>query len=90
MKLAVTFSFYASPRCLFHNERLEELASRVTPAERRAFPVDPAIIEWERYMGPVHLAGLNRYALKDRKVVALKEAKPVRVPVMVSPSASSG
>jgi hypothetical protein len=69
MKLAVTFSFYASPKCIFHNEGLIDLSSRVLPEDQRMFPVDARLIEWERYMGPIHLSGLNRYALKDRKAV---------------------
>jgi hypothetical protein len=69
MKLAVTFSFYASPKCIFHNEGLIDLSSRVLPEDKRMFPVDARLIEWERYMGPIHLSGLNRYALKDRKTV---------------------
>ncbi len=72
MKLAITFSFYASPRCIFHNEGLMDLVSRFLPADQKMFPVDARLIEWERYMGPIHLAGLNRYALKDRKSVRLE------------------
>jgi alcohol-forming fatty acyl-CoA reductase len=84
MKLAVTFSFYASLRCLFHNNKLMDLVSRMTPADRSAFPVDARIIEWERYMGPIHLSGLNRYALKDRKIVKNQAEEKIRVPGIVS------
>ncbi|MGA2553253.1 MAG: acyl-CoA reductase C-terminal domain-containing protein, partial [Smithella sp.] len=69
MKLAVTFSFYASPKCIFHNEGLIDLSLRVLPEDQKMFPVDARLIDWERYMGPIHLSGLNRYALKDRKAV---------------------
>jgi len=69
MKLSVTFSFYGAPRYCFHNTKLMDLASRVTDEDRRLFPVDGRMIQWERYMGPIHLAGLNRYALKDRSAV---------------------
>jgi len=37
MKLAVTFSFYASPNYIFHNNKLMDLSSRMTPADRSAF-----------------------------------------------------
>ena len=84
MKLAITFSFYASPKCLFHNNKLVDLASRMTPADRSAFPVDAGIIEWERYMGPIHLSGLNRYALKDRKTVRNQAAENISVPNVVN------
>lgn len=80
MKLAVTFSFYASPRCVFHNSKLMQLASRISAADRKAFPVDAGKIAWERYMGPIHLSGLNRYALKDRKIALDHAAENSRVP----------
>lgn len=91
MKLAVTFSFYAAPRCRFHNTKLMDLASRVNDIDRRLFPVDAQIINWERYMGPIHLSGLNQYALKDRRMLkdAVREDAKVtdraRVKVKVSP-----
>lgn len=84
MKLAITFSFYASPKCLFHNNKLVDLASRMTLADRSAFPVDAGIIEWERYMGPIHLSGLNRYALKDRKTARNQAAETISVPSVVN------
>jgi nucleoside-diphosphate-sugar epimerase len=90
MKLAVTFSFYASPKCLFHNNKLMDLASRMTPADRSTFPVDAGIIEWERYMGPIHLSGLNRYALKDRKIVKNQAEENIRVPIVVNIPVAGG
>ena len=90
MKLAVTFSFYASPRYIFHNNKLMDLASRMTPADRSAFPVDAEIIEWERYMGPIHLSGLNRYALKDRKIVRSQAEENIRVPRVVNIPVADG
>jgi len=90
MKLAVTFSFYASPRYLFHNNKLMDLVSRMTPADRSAFPVDAGIIKWERYMGPIHLSGLNRYALKDRKIVKSQAEENIRVPSVVNIPVASG
>ncbi len=80
MKLAITFSFYASPRYVFHNENLMDLTSRVSPADSSAFPVDARTIEWERYMGPIHLSGLNRYALKARKTAIQQAEDAIRVP----------
>ena len=90
MKLAITFSFYASPRYIFHNNKLMDLVSRMTPADRSAFPVDARIIEWERYMGPIHLSGLNRYALKDRKTVQSQAEENIRVPRVVNIPIASG
>ena len=53
-------------------------------ADRSAFPVDARIIEWERYMGPIHLSGWNRYALKDRKIAQNQAEENIRVPKVVN------
>jgi hypothetical protein len=67
-----------------------DLASRMTPADRSTFPVDAGIIEWERYMGPIHLSGLNRYALKDRKIVKNQAEENIRVPIVVNIPVAGG
>jgi fatty acyl-CoA reductase len=36
-------------------------------ADRSMFAIDPKRINWSKYMGNIHLAGLNRYALKDKR-----------------------
>jgi hypothetical protein len=59
-------------------------------ADRSAFPVDARIIEWERYMGPIHLSGLNRYALKDRKTAQSQAEENIRVPSIVNIPIASG
>jgi hypothetical protein len=64
--LAITFSFYAQPRCRFHNTALQALAGRFGAEERSLFPVDPRLIDWEDYLCRIHMAGLNRYALKRK------------------------
>jgi fatty acyl-CoA reductase len=77
--LAITFSFYAQPRYRFHNERLLALAGRFGDIERALYPVDAGLIDWEDYLCRVHMAGLNRYALKRkeaRAAQALEQAAP--------------
>jgi hypothetical protein len=37
--------------------------------------VDARQIDWAVYLRKIHLAGLNRYALKERKVYSLRSAK---------------
>lgn len=64
--LALTFSFYTAPRYRFHNTQLLALAQRFSAAERQSFPVDARLIDWEDYLCRVHMAGLNRYALRAR------------------------
>jgi nucleoside-diphosphate-sugar epimerase len=68
--LAITFSFYAQPRYRFHNGRLLALAGRFGLRERELYPVDAALIDWEDYLCRVHMAGLNRYALKRKEARA--------------------
>ncbi len=68
--LAITFSFYAQPRYRFHNHGLLALARRFSAAEQARYPVDPRLIDWEDYLCRVHMAGLNRYALKRKEARA--------------------
>jgi nucleoside-diphosphate-sugar epimerase len=68
--LAITFSFYAQPRYRFHNDQLLALASRFGQAEQALYPVDARLIDWEDYLCKVHMAGLNRYALKRKEARA--------------------
>jgi len=72
--LAITFSFYAQPRYRFHNDGLLALAGRFDAASRALYPVDARAIDWEDYLCRVHMAGLNRYALKRKEARA---AQPV-------------
>lgn len=84
--LSVVFSFYTSPRYCFHSEKLVGLASRMSESDRERFPVDAQIIDWQEYVCKIHVPGLNKYALRDRRkihvpgmgVYALKDRrKPV-------------
>jgi nucleoside-diphosphate-sugar epimerase len=67
--LALTFAFYAHPRYRFHNAGLLALAARCGEETRRLYPVDARLIDWEDYLCRVHMAGLNRYALRRRDAV---------------------
>ncbi|RJF99863.1 dehydrogenase [Noviherbaspirillum saxi] len=80
--LALTFSFYTQPRYRFHNRKLLALAQRFGVEGDVLFPVDPATIGWEDYLCRVHMAGLNRYALRRTKTAvttppAVVEETPV-------------
>ncbi|MFE8072394.1 fatty acyl-CoA reductase [Marinobacteraceae bacterium S3BR75-40.1] len=78
LKLATVFAFYTQPNYIFHNERLLDLAERMGEADKALFPVDSRLIDWKHYLGNVHLAGLNKYALKERKLYRLKSKKDKR------------
>jgi alcohol-forming fatty acyl-CoA reductase len=72
--LALTFSFYTRPRYRFQNSGLMALANRFSETDRRLFPVDACLIQWEDYLCRVHMAGLNRYALRRRSANATNAA----------------
>ncbi|MCX7219536.1 MAG: hypothetical protein NTY70_11565, partial [Burkholderiales bacterium] len=73
--LAVVFSFYTSPNYIFQNDKLRELEQRMGKADRSMFAISPERINWSEYMGNIHLAGLNRYALKDKRRDKSSDAK---------------
>ncbi|GAA3954182.1 fatty acyl-CoA reductase [Allohahella marinimesophila] len=74
VRLAVVFAFYTTQRYTFDNSELLSLAARLSAADRAAFPVSTADIDWTHYLGHIHLSGLNDYALKPR-------SKKVKTPV---------
>jgi len=73
--LATIFGFYTAPDYIFRNDDLLALASRMGELDKVLFPVDARQIDWAVYLRKIHLAGLNRYALKERKVYSLRSAK---------------
>jgi thioester reductase-like protein len=64
--LALTFSFYTAPRYIFQNRALSALAQRFSAEDRQRFDTDTGRIDWRDYLGRIHMAGLNRYALRPR------------------------
>ncbi|MGC8121674.1 fatty acyl-CoA reductase [Marinobacter sp. VGCF2001] len=73
--LAAIFGFYTAPDYIFCNDDLVALANRMGEVDKGLFPVDARLIDWELYLRKIHLAGLNRYALKERKVYSLKASR---------------
>lgn len=73
--LATIFGFYTAPDYIFRNDDLLALAARMGELDKVLFPVDARQIDWSVYLRKIHLAGLNRYALKERKVYSLRSAK---------------
>lgn len=68
--LASIFGFYTAPDYIFRNDDLLALATRMGEVDRALFPVDASLIDWSIYLRKIHLAGLNRYALKAKKARA--------------------
>jgi len=68
LTLSTTFSFYGFPKYRFHNGKLMALAEELGETKDGEFPVDAKLIKWKKYFGETHLAGLEKYALKETKV----------------------
>jgi len=73
--LATIFGFYTAPDYIFRNDSLLALASRMGELDRILFPVDARQIDWSLYLRKIHMSGLNRYALKERKLYSLRSAR---------------
>jgi fatty acyl-CoA reductase len=86
--LAITFSFYAQPRYRFGNEGMLALAARFGARERALYPVDARLIDWEDYLCRVHMAGLNRYALKRKEARAAQAVEEAAQPALPQPEAA--
>lgn len=71
-RLATIFGFYTAPTYVFHNDKLLDLWSRMGDLDRKLFPVDSREIDWAQYIRKIHLGGLNRYALQERKLYRFK------------------
>lgn len=72
LSLATIFGFYTAPDYVFHNEKLLDLSRRMGELDSHLFPVDARRIDWPTYLRKIHLAGLNKYALSERKLYRLK------------------
>ncbi|MAY38348.1 MULTISPECIES: fatty acyl-CoA reductase [Spongiibacter] len=70
MELSAIFSFYAQPSYIFHNDKLMAMYRSLPESDQALFPVDARAIDWQHYIRKVHIAGLNRYALKGSGRVA--------------------
>lgn len=73
--LATIFGFYTAPDYVFRNDQLLALAQRMGSVDQALFPVDARKIDWATYLRKIHLAGLNKYALKERKLYSLRSRK---------------
>ncbi|MDX1754508.1 MAG: fatty acyl-CoA reductase [Marinobacter sp.] len=73
--LATIFGFYTAPDYVFQSDELMQLSKRMGAADQALFPVDAARIDWALYLRKTHLAGLNKYALKERKLYSLKSRR---------------
>jgi alcohol-forming fatty acyl-CoA reductase len=75
LTLSTTFSFYGFPKYRFHNGKLLALAEELGEASDGEFAVDAKLINWKEYFGKIHLAGLEKYAIKEVKKESVKSKK---------------
>ena len=73
--LATTFSFYGFPKYRFHNGKLLALAEALGEKVDGEFAVDAKLINWTEYFSKTHLAGLEKYAIKNVKKELVKSKK---------------
>ncbi len=69
LKLTSIYATYTSPYYVFNNDKLIALAQRMGDADQQLFPVDAAIVDWDKYFKEIHVAGLNHYGMEDRTKV---------------------
>ncbi|KZY58586.1 hypothetical protein A3752_11610 [Oleiphilus sp. HI0081] len=76
LTLSTTFSFYGFPKYRFHNGKLLALAEELGEKSDGEFPVDAKLINWYRYFGKTHLAGIEKYAINEvAKNALVKQVK---------------
>jgi nucleoside-diphosphate-sugar epimerase len=75
-QLAVVFSFYTAPRCVYDNQQLLALAASLDERDRRRFEVDARCVDWREYVQRVHLPGLERFAVRGEAAAAADAAEP--------------
>jgi nucleoside-diphosphate-sugar epimerase len=89
-KLSTVFAFYSQPKYTFHNGKLLDLAEELGVSGNSEFAVDPKLVDWKTYIGKVHLAGLEKYALIDKKKSAdSSKAESAQVKTISSKSKKS-
>ncbi|MFD2229513.1 fatty acyl-CoA reductase [Alkalimarinus sediminis] len=70
--LSKIYAFYGDMNVVFNNHKMMSLVEEFGEADRAIFPVDAGLIDWKHYIRDVHFAGLQKYALEDRKVIQMR------------------
>ncbi len=65
--LAVIFGFYSAPRYRFDSVQLEGLKALFSQEEQRIFEVSANSYDWKSYLRDIHLPGLHKYGLADKR-----------------------
>lgn len=70
--LSKIYAFYGDMNVVFNNHKMLSLIEEFGEADKELFPVDATLIDWKHYIRDVHFAGLQKYALEDRKVIQMR------------------
>ena len=57
---------YTHLRCTFETAQARSLHASLPKSEQQTFNMDVDRIDWDRYIGDIHLPGLRRHVLKDQ------------------------
>lgn len=74
-ELAVIFGFYTAPKYRFESTQLELLQQRFSLQDQMTYNIKADCYDWATYLQQVHLPGLHKYALADKKELPKVMAK---------------
>lgn len=70
--LSKIYAFYGDMDVIYNNKKLLALTEEFGDVDQALFPLDASLIDWKHYIRDVHFAGLQKYALEDRKVIQMR------------------
>jgi fatty acyl-CoA reductase len=70
--LAVIFGFYSAAKYQFDSRKLQGLQARFTAEDQQVFNTNANCFQWQDYLSNVHLPGLHKYAMADKKSLVNK------------------
>jgi hypothetical protein len=74
VNLIQLYGVYTEVDCIFDTRHVMEIWDRVPAEERKTFPFDPALYDWERYFDDVHFPTVVR--MSRAETVARKGKQP--------------
>jgi alcohol-forming fatty acyl-CoA reductase len=66
---------YTNLKCSYDNRQLLDLHSRAAPEDRVQFPVSARRIDWENYLGHVHVPGLIKFVVQADSITPADKPK---------------
>jgi len=73
--LSKIYAFYGDMNVVYNNKKMLALTEEFGEADKALFPLNASLINWKHYIRDVHFAGLQKYALEDRKVIQMRRQK---------------